>query len=78
MMSRRVRVLADRLPIVVGVLSSGRKGPGPHWLMVAELWAFLARHEIEVMPYEFEAAIALAIESGQLMGQGAPTHSVAL
>jgi hypothetical protein len=78
MSTRRVRVLAERLPKVVAMLTSRRRGPGPHWVMVVEVEAFLARHEIEVTLNELVAGIDLAVDRQQLRAQGEPPHSVAV
>lgn len=77
-MSPSTRVLADHLPVVISVLTSSRAGPGPHWVMVAEIARFLDRHQIPVTRFELKNAIESEVRVLRLKAQGAPARSVAL
>lgn len=72
MSRRQLDTLAGQLRDVVTALTSGRRGRGPHWLMVSALHADLATHGVALTWADLQAAISIAVEHATLKAEGDP------
>lgn len=70
--------LADQLCDLVRQLTAHRRGAGPHWIMVGEIHARLAEHQVEVSAADLDAAIDICRRRHALRVEGDPVHSISV
>ncbi|MGE0758873.1 MAG: hypothetical protein AB7O38_17760 [Pirellulaceae bacterium] len=57
-------------------LTRHRRGSGPYWIMIADLYEALDRCGLDLAHDDFDAAIVIAVERCVLKTVGTPVHSI--